>query len=85
MQNTLKPYEDEARGLQAEYELIESSQRVVAIDDFIEESGVDLVVINTRGRTGLKMILMRTIAEHIIRTSPCSVLVLKPEEFEYGA
>jgi len=67
----------ECRGTEVEYSLIESSEKIIGIDEFIEGTGVDLVVIRTRPRTGLRAVLLRTIAEHIIRTSPCSVLAVK--------
>jgi len=70
-----------SQGIEVGYELIESSERVVGVDDYIEQSHFDLVVIKTRGRTGLRRVLLNTIAEHIVRTSPCSVLTLKPADF----
>jgi nucleotide-binding universal stress UspA family protein len=39
-------------------------------------SGV-LVVVGTRGRTGLSRLIWGNRAEELVRTAPCSVLVVK--------
>ncbi|MDA0814338.1 MAG: universal stress protein [Verrucomicrobia bacterium] len=49
----------------------------------LEECGADLVVLGTRGRTGLKSLLMGTTAEKLIHETPCSALAIKPEGFHY--
>jgi nucleotide-binding universal stress UspA family protein len=40
----------------------------------------DLVVIGSRGQTGIKRFLLGSTAERIVRESPCSVLVVKPRQ-----
>jgi nucleotide-binding universal stress UspA family protein len=42
-----------------------------------EEGGVDLIVIGTHGRTGLKRVLMGSVAEAVMRRATCPVLTLK--------
>lgn len=37
----------------------------------------ELVVVGTRGRTGLSRILLGSIAEEVVRTAPCSVLAVR--------
>ncbi len=41
------------------------------------ELGVDLIVLGTRGNTGLKHILLGSVAERTLRLAPCSVLTVK--------
>jgi nucleotide-binding universal stress UspA family protein len=53
------------------------------IIDSLNEIGADLVVLGTRGRTGLKVLLMGTTAERVIHDAPCSALAIKPEGFSY--
>lgn len=77
MQKILESFEAELDGMEVEYSLIESSEKIIGIDEFIEGVGVDFVVIGTRPRTGVRAVLLRTIAEHIIRTSPCSIMAVK--------
>ncbi len=40
----------------------------------------DLVVVGTRGLTGLKHLVLGSVAERIVRTAPCSVLVVRDDE-----
>jgi nucleotide-binding universal stress UspA family protein len=48
-----------------------------AIADLAEELGTDLIVMGTRGRTGLKNVLLGSVAERTLRHAPCSVLTVK--------
>jgi nucleotide-binding universal stress UspA family protein len=47
------------------------------IERAAREEGCDLVVLGTHGRTGLAHLLMGSIAERVVRTAPCPVLVVK--------
>jgi universal stress protein A len=42
-----------------------------------EEEGVDLIVMGTHGRTGLRQVLLGTVTETVGRTAPCAVLMVK--------
>jgi nucleotide-binding universal stress UspA family protein len=44
----------------------------------------DLIVMGTRGRTGLAHALMGSVAEHVIRTAPCPVLTLRADRTGRG-
>jgi nucleotide-binding universal stress UspA family protein len=63
--------------------------RMVVGTPFIEiinaakEGGVDLVVVGTHGRTGLKQILIGSVAEKVVRKSPCPVLAVKHPEHDF--
>ena len=52
------------------------SQAIVAA---AEDVDADLVVMGTRGHTGLKHALLGSVAERTLRTAPCSVLAVKVE------
>jgi universal stress protein A len=41
------------------------------------DCGADLVIMATHGRTGLAHLLMGSVAERVIRTAPCPVLVIR--------
>jgi nucleotide-binding universal stress UspA family protein len=41
------------------------------------ETGSDLVVMGTHGRTGLRHLLMGSVAERVVRQAPCPVLTVK--------
>jgi nucleotide-binding universal stress UspA family protein len=42
-----------------------------------EECGSDLLVMGTRGHSGVKHILMGSVAEHTLRHAPCNVLIVR--------
>jgi nucleotide-binding universal stress UspA family protein len=41
------------------------------------DTGMDLIVMGTHGRTGLERLLMGSVAEKVLRDAACSVLVVK--------
>ncbi len=45
----------------------------------------DLVVIGTHGRTGLRHVFLGSVAENVVRLSPCPVLTVKPDGFAIEA
>jgi len=58
---------------------------VVAVGDIcpnigktLKEQSIDLIVIGTRGRTGIGRALLGSVAEEILRRSPCPVLTVGP-------
>jgi nucleotide-binding universal stress UspA family protein len=53
----------------------------VALPRLIDRLDVDLVVMGTVGRTGLRGLIMGNTAETILRSVRCSVLAVKPEGF----
>ena len=44
----------------------------------LERETFDLCVIGTHGRTGIARVLLGSVAEKVVRHSPCSVLVVRP-------
>ena len=51
--------------------------RATVILTTAREAGCDLIVIGTHGRTGLKRLLMGSVAEEVVRNAPCLVLTVK--------
>lgn len=49
-----------------------------AILDYISKTEASLVVLGTRGKTGLREFLIGTTAENIVQHAPCSILAVKP-------
>ncbi|MBI4621347.1 MAG: universal stress protein [Desulfobacterales bacterium] len=64
-----------------EGQLIEVGIPAEEIIRVAKERKVDLVVIATRGRSGLSHILMGSVAEKVVRRSPCPVLSVRGKEF----
>jgi nucleotide-binding universal stress UspA family protein len=44
---------------------------------FAVENAIDLIVIGTQGKRGLERLLLGSVAEQIIRSAPCKILVVK--------
>jgi len=42
-----------------------------------EDLRADLIVVGTRGRTGLRRMVLGSVAEAVVRSAPCSVLVVR--------
>lgn len=53
------------------------------IADAAAETGADLVVIGTHGRTGLSHVLLGSVAEAVLRLTPCSVMTVRPQAFRF--
>jgi nucleotide-binding universal stress UspA family protein len=45
--------------------------------EYVEEHNINLVVVGTRGRSGIKKMLLGSIASGLVTYSPCPVLVIK--------
>lgn len=62
---------------------IAKAPATTAIHDVLDRDDVDLVVLGTRGHTGLKHLALGSTASHVARAARCSVLVatqLSPDE-----
>jgi nucleotide-binding universal stress UspA family protein len=54
---------------------------VEEITRFVDENAVDLVVMGTHGRTGLKHLMVGSVAERVVRSSKVPVLTIRhPDE-----
>ena len=49
------------------------------IDGVAEQIGADLIVMGTHGRRGIRRVLLGSVAESVVRTAPCPVLVIRPK------
>lgn len=58
---------------------IKTGVTFVEIIDYIKTEGIDLVVIGTHGRSGIEHILIGSVAEKVVRKSPCPVLTIRPK------
>jgi nucleotide-binding universal stress UspA family protein len=50
---------------------------IESIIDYATRKNIDLIVIGTRGRTGLKRFFMGSVANGVIQHAHCSVLVIR--------
>jgi len=59
-----------------EHRLLEGSAAAV-ITETAAETGADVVVMGTHGRTGLSRLMMGSVAEEVLRQAPCPVLTIR--------
>jgi nucleotide-binding universal stress UspA family protein len=65
-------------GVAVETKIIENQQSVVhAITEFAEKEGFDLIIMGTRGRTGITKFLLGSVASGVLTYAPCPVLVVR--------
>lgn len=74
--------ETRAAGLTVE-SLIREGSPAKVIAEVAAEIATDLLVVSTHGYTGLKHVLMGSIAEHVVRYAPCPVLVVRQQEQDF--
>ena len=56
-----------------------ATEEIVAV---AKELLADLIVISTHGRTGLKHVMLGSVAEHIVQRAPCPLFVVRENERE---
>jgi nucleotide-binding universal stress UspA family protein len=55
----------------------ESVSEVGSILEYAENEKIDLIVVGTRGRSGIKQLLIGSVAEGVVTYAHCPVLVVK--------
>jgi len=60
-----------------------SGRPFVEIVRYARGSQIDLIVIATHGRSGLRHVLIGSVAERVVRKSPCPVLTCRSAEHEF--
>lgn len=69
--------EKQFAGLPVETAVVKPKKAVYQeIINFAEENKVSLIVMSTHGRTGVKHFLLGSVAERIVRHSPCPVMIV---------
>ena len=56
---------------------VEITKPAEVILKFANESGVDMIVLGTHGRSGLGRLLMGSVAEHVVRQAQCPVTTVR--------
>jgi nucleotide-binding universal stress UspA family protein len=68
-----------AKGLTVEV-IVREGYPATVIEEEAVELDADLIVIGTRGLSGLKHLLLGSIAERVVQKSPCPVLTVKTHD-----
>jgi nucleotide-binding universal stress UspA family protein len=71
-------------GVKVRKALVQGISPHAAILEFIEgEDDIGMICMSTHGRSGLKHVLLGSVAENVIRYADCPVLVVKQTEHEF--
>ena len=66
------------KDLDIKAEVIQSVNVPVAITDYASNNDIDLIVINTHGRKGIRRFILGSVTEKVLQESSCAVLSMKP-------
>lgn len=61
-------------------QVVEVGEPSTVLVNWAKEKGVDLIIMSTHGRGGLPRMLMGSVTEKVLRTSPCPVLAIPSHE-----
>ncbi len=81
----LRPFEDEAPYLEIHRNLVRGVSAAEAITESCTSLRCDLVVMGTHGRRGLQHLLIGSVAEEVVRSSPVPVLTVRPDAASAGS
>jgi nucleotide-binding universal stress UspA family protein len=80
-QKELQALADQAIGTSLPVEtLVRQGQAVNEVVSYAKEESVDLIVLSTHGRTGLRHVLVGSVTENVVRYASCPVLVVRGQE-----
>lgn len=51
--------------------------------DLAREVGADLIIVGSKGLTGIERLVLGSVAEHVVREAGCTVEVARPKTYEY--
>ena len=76
-QDQLEKIKPTHAGIETQY-VVEFGPPADRIVEFAAENEIDLIVMGTHGRTGIKRAILGSVAEQVVRKAECPVLALKP-------
>jgi nucleotide-binding universal stress UspA family protein len=72
-----------AQGIQKVDVLMTEGPAFAEIIRVARTENIDLIVMGTHGRTGIKHALLGSVAEKVVRKSPCAVLTIRDAEHRF--
>jgi nucleotide-binding universal stress UspA family protein len=68
-----------AEGIKVKTEALEANRPAHAITDYARTKGIDMIVIATHGYTGMKRLMLGSVALSVLHDSHVPVLLIRPE------
>ena len=75
--------EDDRKTLNVEPVVFSCVNVAEGLTNYAREHAIDLIVTGTHGRSGVRHLLIGSVAEHVVRTAPCPVLTVHVGEREF--
>jgi nucleotide-binding universal stress UspA family protein len=68
-----------AEGIRVKTEVVKDNRVAPAITDFAQKNGMEMIVIATHGYTGMKKLMLGSVALSVLHDSHIPVLLIRPE------
>ena len=68
-----------SEGIKVKTEALEGNSPAYKITEYAQENGMELIIMGTHGYTGLKKLIMGSVASGVLNSSPVPVLLIRPE------
>ena len=68
-----------SEGIKVKMESLEGNRPADTISDYAQKNGMDMIVIATHGYTGLKKLMLGSVALEVLHDSHVPVLLIRPE------
>ena len=68
-----------SEGIKVKTQSLEGNRPADAISDYAQNNGIDMIVIATHGYTGLKRLMLGSVALGVLHESHIPVLLIRPE------
>jgi len=68
-----------SEGIKVKKESLEGNRPADTISDYAQKNGMDMIVIATHGYTGLKKLMLGSVALEVLHDSHVPVLLIRPE------
>jgi len=79
-ETTLQPQMETTAVDEVSYAVERGAAVAPAVVQFVEDHNIDLVVMGTHGRRGVRRALFGSVAEEVLRTAPCPVLTARAQD-----
>jgi len=68
-----------SEGIKVKTDALEANSTANKITEYAEENGMELIVMGTHGYTGLKKLIMGSVASGVLNSSSVPVLLIRPK------
>lgn len=68
-----------SEGIKAKTETLEANSPAYKITEYAQENGIELIIMGTHGYTGMKKLILGSVASGVLNSSSVPVLLIRPE------